>query len=235
MEDVGPFQSLEDVIRDERFADVDTRLRAGVHIDDEDVSAYAFLDDGQPWLSDFYDAYGYELVEAQERYWYLVPNRDVAWAGQLTRAEMVVGTTLALLHLDPTTLRHEGRLPKDQVLETLSRLIEPKALSIFLKGKRRHHNAAVEEEQLRKAVDKALRELKRLGFVELPDSDTVRVRSAIFRFTEPVRDREQRAGLEQLVAHGYVEAEEEPDGDEDDGEATVEEDPEDRDHAGEGS
>ncbi len=66
-------------------------------------------------------------------------------------------------------------------------------------------------------MSEALRSLESLGFVDLEDGEQVRLRSALFRFADPVRGRDDVVTLlEQLVREGEVAVEDPADAPEDD-------------------
>ena len=71
------YRSLEDVVQDHLFPEVDTRLREGGHLAREDRQAWAFLDDAYAFLEPFYQRYGFDLVRAEAGYVYLRPHRSL--------------------------------------------------------------------------------------------------------------------------------------------------------------
>ncbi len=225
----GQIASLEDAIRDERFPDVDLSLRAGVHIDGADFARSSYLDEAGPWLRDFYDAFGCELIRSDDRFWYLAPRGAVLGSRRLSRGEMVVGSTLALLFLDPASTREAGQISVAQLQETLGQLIEERSLArVLLK---RGMRAPTAETRLREVLDtgvrSALRRLKQLGFIGM-SGDTIALGPALLRFVEPVRSAagDDDDALQRLIARGWTElepAEAEAEGEADDGDDTDEE------------
>src|SRR5690606_8649566 len=109
---------LQDVIEDELFPEVDLALRRGEHVDLSDPDRYAFLRDAQRHLEVLYLRYGCQLVQA-EGFFYLLPQGDRLGRRHLSAGEMLVGQTLALLLLDPATLRGQGVVPRQQVTARL--------------------------------------------------------------------------------------------------------------------
>jgi len=128
-----PYTSLEDVIQDPVFPDVDLALRRGRHIDLDESEWFAFLAEAQSHLELFYRRFGCELIRVADGYFYLLPSGDRLGRRQLSRGEMLVGQGLALLYLDPATVKAAGVVPLAlALLETLSDLAgldNPLALS----------------------------------------------------------------------------------------------------------
>lgn len=199
------FQTLEEVIRDEHFPDVDLSLRRGRHIGRDDGTAYDFLVDALDQLEPFYRRYGCELVQRSDGYFYLLPSGERLGRRQLSAGEMLVGQTLALLYLDPAALQHGGVVARDVLLQRLAGLIGTESLVRTLNPRRKKFDERVAAETVRTQVADALRKLSDLGFVDLIDEIRLRLRPALLRFAEPVRGlTEQTSALEQLVASGEV-------------------------------
>ena len=63
----------------------------------------------------------------------------------------------------------------------------------------------VSEETVRKQVGEAVRRLADLGFVDMLEESHLRLRPALLRFADPVRDQQDPSGaLERLVAEGEI-------------------------------
>jgi chromosome partition protein MukE len=212
------FKTLEQVIEDEHFPEVDLALRRGGHIGRDDGTAYEYLVEAQALLETFYRRFGCELVQQSDGYFYLLPSGDRLGRRHLSAAEMLVGQTLALLYLDPATLQHGGVVGRDGLLQRLSGLVGVEALVRTLSPRRRKYDERIAAEAVRSAVAEALRKLSDLGFVEVLDDAQLRLRPALMRFAEPVRGLEDTpAALERLVARGEVllgEPDDEDEGDE---------------------
>lgn len=199
------FDNLEQVVRDKLFPAVDLRLREGGHVDDQDLEEFTFLEDGRQYLEEFYDAFGCDLVRSVDGYYYLSPRGDRLGQRQLSAAEMLVGQALCLLRMDPASLRTSWRVERVRVIELLDQLVGPERLGHALNHKRRAK--AVAEEIIREDVDKAIRTLARLGFVDV-DADTLRLRASLLRFLEPFTGQpEPASALGELVSAGRVQAE----------------------------
>ena len=199
------FQSLEEVIRDDHFPETDLVLRRGRHIGRDDGTAYDFLVDAADHLEPFYRRFGCDLVQRSDGYFYLLPSGDRLGRRQLSAGEMLVGQTLALLYLDPSTLQHGGVVAREVLLQRLDGLIGTESLVRTLNPRRKRFDERVAAETVRTQVADALRKLADLGFVDVVDEGRLRLRPALLRFAEPVRDlQDLTSALERLVASGEV-------------------------------
>lgn len=199
------FQSLEEVIADEHFPEVDLALRRGRHVGRDDGTVYDYLVDALDHLEPFYRRFGCELVQRADGYFYILPSGDRLGRRQLTAGEMLVGQTLALMYLDPATLQHGGMVQREVLLQRLSGLLGTEALVRTLNPRRRKFDERVAAETVRSKVAEALRRLADLGFIDLVDEEMLRLRPALMRFAEPVRGLSNpHAALERLVQSGEV-------------------------------
>ena len=214
------FQSLEEAISDEHFPEVDLALRRGRHVGRDDGTAYDYLVDALDHLEPFYRRFGCELMQRADGYFYLLPSGDRLGRRQLTAGEMLVGQTLALMYLDPATLQHGGMVERETLLQRLSGLLGTETLVRTLNPRRRKFDERIAAETVRTKVAEALRRLTDLGFIDSVDDAMLRLRPALMRFAEPVRDlSDQQAALERLVRSGEItlgEAVEKDDADEED-------------------
>ncbi len=201
-----PYVSLEDVVQDPVFPDVDIALRRGRHIDLEDSEWFAFLADAQSHLEDLYRRFGCELIRVADGYFYLLPSGDRLGRRHLSRGEMLVGQGLALMYLDPATVKAAGVVPVAQLLELLTSLVGRDRLIQMLNFRKRPpKDERVAEETARREVSKALRGLERLGFLERLAEEEIRLRSPLMRFADPVRGLTDPAqALARLVERGEV-------------------------------
>lgn len=199
------FERLEDVVNDELFPEVDLWLRRGRHIGRGDAAEYAFLVDALDHLEPFYRRYGAELVHQSDGYFYLLPAGDRLGRSQLSAGEMLVGQALALLYLDPATLQHGGIMSRALIVQRLQSIVGVDALVRALNPRRRRFDERVAAETVRAKVSAALRGLVELGFVDGLSDDQYRLRPALMRFAEPVRQHsDPGAALERLIARGEV-------------------------------
>jgi chromosome partition protein MukE len=199
------FLALGDVVADELFPDVDLALRRGRHIDREDQLWYSFLIDAQALLEAFYRRFSCELTHPADGYFYLLPSGDRLGRRHLSVPEMLVGQALTLLYLDPATLQHGGVIKRADALSHLAAVMGGDALTRAFNPKRKRFDERVAQETVRGKFAEALRRLATLGFVELLESDSLRLRAGLLRFAEPVRGRGSPAeALERLVARGEL-------------------------------
>lgn len=201
----APFDHLEAAIADDHFPEADLALRRGRHIGRDDGPLYDYLVDAQAVLEALYRRFGAELVQQSDGYFYLLPAGDRLGRRHLSAGEMLVGQTLALLYLDPTTLQRGGAVPREALLQRLSGLLGAELLFRTLSPRKRKYDERVAAETVRSQVGEALRRLADLGFVDLLDAVQLRLRPALMRFAEPVRGlTDRQAALERLVARGEV-------------------------------
>jgi chromosome partition protein MukE len=204
------FATLEDVILDEAFPEVDLALRRGRHIDRDDAVWYAFLVDGQDHLEPLYRRYGCELVHKTDGYFYLLPTNERLGRRHLSPPEMLVGQALALLYLDPASVETGGIVTREHVLSHLAGVVGSDVLVRMLNPKRRRYDERVAAETVRTAVAGALRRLATLGFVDALDDARYRLRPSLLRFAEPLRGAGSPAAqLASLVAAGELVLEDE--------------------------
>jgi chromosome partition protein MukE len=207
----GSFKNLEEVISDDQFPKLDLALRRGRHIGRDDSEMYEFLVDAQPVLEPFYQRFGCELIQQSDGYFYLLPrpsNTELR-RRQLSRGEMLVGQALAVLYLDPATLQHGGVVAREVLLHRLNGLLSTEVLATTLDGRRFRRGKKLDDrvaaESIRTKVGEALRGLGDLGFIELRDDGSLRLRPALMRFAEPVRGLgDLNLALERLVRSGEV-------------------------------
>lgn len=238
------FATLEEVIQDPMFPAVDVALRRGRHIDREDGDWYAFVTDSQDHLEQLYRRYGCELVTQSDGYFYLLPTGDQLSRRHLSGGEMLVGQTLALQYLDPSTVQSGGVVTREQLLTRLGGLVGDHELAKALEPRRRRFDdERIVHEVIRRRVAEAVRRLASLGFIEIFDEDHVRMRSPLLRFADPIRGLSDiSVAMERLIARGEIidldvddggaksergEIEENPDEDDENG---AEESDDDKDH-----
>ena len=218
------FQSLEEAVTDEHFPEVDLALRRGRHVGRDDGTAYDYLVDALDHLEPFYRRFGCELMQRADGYIYLLPSGDRLGRRQLSAGEMLVGQTLALMYLDPATLQHGGMIQREMLLQRLSGLLGIETLVRTLNPRRRKFDERIGAETVRTKVAEALRRLTDLGFIDSVDDVMLRLRPALMRFAEPVRDlSDQQAALERLVKSGEIALGDADQEDGDDGNGTEDE------------
>ena len=199
------FQSLEEVITDEHFPEVDLALRRGRHVGRDDGTAYDYVVDALDHLEPFYRRFGCELMQRADGYLYLLPSGDRLGRRRLSAGEMLVGQTLALMYLDPATLQHGGMVQRETLLQRLSGLVGTETLVRTLNPWRRKFDERIAAETVRTKVAEALRRLTDLGFIDPVDDVMLRLRPALMRFAEPVRDlSDQKGAVERLIKSGEI-------------------------------
>lgn len=197
------FHQLEEVIQDSLFPEIDLALRAGRHVDRDDGERYAFVLDAQSLLESFYRRYGCELIHASDGFFYLLPVGDQMGRRHLTAGEMLVGQTLALLYLEPTTVQAGGVTEQAVVVARLASLLGERELIQALNPRRRKYDERVAQETVRTEISKALRGLESLGFINLEEGEHLRLRLGLLRFAEGVRGLSEPAdALSRLIAEG---------------------------------
>jgi chromosome partition protein MukE len=200
------FASLEDIIQDPMFPAIDVALRRGRHIDRDDGDWYAFVTDAQDHLEQLYRRYGCELVTQSDGYFYLLPTGDYLSRRHLSAGEMLVGQTLALQYLDPSTVQSGGIVTREHLLTRLAGLVDDRELAKALEPRRRRFDdERIVHEIIRKRVAEAVRRLTSLGFVEILDEDHLRLRSPLLRFADPIRGLSDiSVAMERLIARGEI-------------------------------
>jgi chromosome partition protein MukE len=200
------FARLDEVIQDLMFPAVDVALRRGRHIDREDGDWYAFITDAQDHLEQLYRRYGCELVTQSDGYFYLLPTSDQLSRRHLSAGEMLVGQTLALQYLDPSTIQSGGVVTREQLLTRLAGLVGDRELAKALEPRRkRFDDERIVHEIIRKRVAEGTRRLATLGFIEILDDDQLRLRSPLLRFADPVRGlSDLSVAMERLIAKGEI-------------------------------
>lgn len=198
-------RTLGDVVAHEAFPEVDLRLREGGHVDDLDLEMFTFLEDARPFLEQLYERFGCQLVRSVDGYYFLRPRGDRFGQRKLSAAEMLVGQVLCLLRMDPGSLRTSWRVKRARVLEVLEQLVGAERLGLALKPRRGRRLKAVQEERIRDEINAAIKTLARLGFVVVEEGDTLRLRTSLLRFLEPVTEQPSPAdALGDLIRTGAV-------------------------------
>lgn len=199
------FHSLEEVITDENFPEVDLALRRGRHIGRDDGTAYEYLVDALDHLEPFYRRFGCDLVQRTDGYFYLLPSGDRLGRQHLSSSEMVVGQTLTLMYMDPATLQHGGVVQRETLLQRLAGLLGTETLVRTLNPRRKRFDERIAAETVRTKVAEALRHLADLGFIDVVDDRLLRLRPALLRFADPIRDlSDPHIALERLVKKGEI-------------------------------
>jgi chromosome partition protein MukE len=99
-----------------------------------------------------------------------------------------------------------GRVTHEHVLNRLTGLVGERELAGALEPRRRRFDdQRIVHDLIRKGVASALQRLERMGFIDAPDEEHLRLRAPLLRFAEPVRGLEDAdRALERLITSGEV-------------------------------
>ncbi|GAM73569.1 chromosome partition protein mukE [Vibrio ishigakensis] len=196
-------EELAKAIANPLFPGLDSLLRSGRHITQDDMDNYALLCDFETDLALFYQRYNVELVKAPEGFFYLRP-RSTTLIGRsvLSELDMLVGKVLCFLYLSPERLAQEGIFSNQELFEELLNIAEQKTLMKFVTNKAT--GSDLDKEKLYEKVRTSLRRLKRIGMLlPIGEGEKFRISEAVFRFGADVRvgDDVQQAQL-RLIRDG---------------------------------
>ena len=171
------------------FPVVDSLLRSGRHIAQEQLDNSAFLADFQDELDTFYRRYNVELIRAPEGFFYLRPKATTLIARSvLTELEMLVGKVLCYLYLSPERLAQQGIFSVQEVYDELLNLADESKL---LKAvNQRSSGSDLDKQKLAEKVRAAINRLRRLGMIHTigeQHSGKFTISEAVFRFGAEVR------------------------------------------------
>ena len=180
---------LATAIANPLFPVVDSLLRSGRHITQEQLDNYAFLADFQDELDTFYRRYNVELIRAPEGFFYLRPKATTLIARSvLTELEMLVGKVLCYLYLSPERLAQQGIFSVQEVYDELLNLADESKL---LKAvNQRSSGSDLDKQKLAEKVRAAINRLRRLGMLHTvgeQHSSKFTISEAVFRFGAEVR------------------------------------------------
>ena len=180
---------LATAIANPLFPVVDSLLRSGRHIAQEQLDNYAFLADFQDELDTFYRRYNVELIRAPEGFFYLRPKATTLIARSvLTELEMLVGKVLCYLYISPERLAQQGIFSVQEVYDELLNLADESKL---LKAvNQRSSGSDLDKQKLAEKVRAAINRLRRLGMIHTvgeQHSGKFTISEAVFRFGAEVR------------------------------------------------
>lgn len=184
------------------FPAIDSQLRAGKHIGQDDFIAQDYLVAHQTELAQFYARYHVELVRAPEAFFYLRPRASTLIArSSLSQLEMIVGKVLCVLYLSPERLAQEGVFTLADLHEELFTLID---LPQLARAINQRSSSDLDKQKVYEKVKSALNRLKKMGMITFlkNNDDRFLIHEAVFRFGGDVRQEEQALALRQLLQNG---------------------------------
>lgn len=171
------------------FPELDSQLRAGRHINTEQLDQHAFLMDFQQELEGFYRRYNVDLIRAPEGFFYLRPKASTLIArSAMSEMEMLVGKVLCYLYLSPERLAQQGIFSQDDVYEELLNLADESKLLKAVNP--RSTGSDLDRAKLAEKVSGALRRLSRIGIITRvgeQNSKKFVISESVFRFGADVR------------------------------------------------
>lgn len=171
------------------FPELDSQLRAGRHINTEQLDQHAFLMDFQAEFESFYRRYHVELIRAPEGFFYLRPKASTLIArSAMSEMEMLVGKVLCYLYLSPERLAQQGIFSQDDVYEELLSLADESKLLKAVNP--RSTGSDLDRAKLAEKVGGALRRLARIGIITRvgeQNSKKFVISESVFRFGADVR------------------------------------------------
>lgn len=170
------------------FPALDSQLRAGRHISQDELDNHAFLMDFQIYLESFYARYNVELLRAPEGFFYLRPrSTTLIPRSTLSELDMMVGKILCYLYLSPERLANEGIFTQQELYDELLTLADESKLLKLVNN--RSTGSDLDRQKLQEKVRASLARLRRLGMVWFMghDSSKFRITESVFRFGADVR------------------------------------------------
>lgn len=196
-------QDLARAVANPLFPQIDSQLRSGRHISNDDFQAHSYLADAYDALEHFYRRYQVELIKAPEGFFYLRPKSNALLGrSMLSELDMLVGKVLCYLYLSPERLANEGVFSLLELLEELSNLADETQLLRMVN--QRSGGSDLDKQKLKEKVKGCLRRFRRLGMVTLIGGvDKFSLNEAIFRFGADVRtDEDPREVQLRLIREG---------------------------------
>jgi chromosome partition protein MukE len=190
------------LFKEELFPIMDTKLRAGYHVTEDDGELSSFMSENFDGVSEFYNSYKVELVRTQDHVFYL-RARDGSLMGRttLSSVDMLVGRVLCYIkiNLHNYDMNVSGWLSFDVIMGEIKVLVPVDKMAEIYKAK-----DSLTDQELFKFVDKvktSIRRLRRLNFLMLKDSGQmfVKINSAIYRFSSDVRGVDDSDEIYQMI------------------------------------
>lgn len=187
IEQVMPVK-LAQALANSLFPALDSQLRAGRHISQDELDNHAFLMDFQIYLESFYARYNVELIRAPEGFFYLRPRSStIIPRSTLSELDMMVGKILCYLYLSPERLANEGIFTQVELYDELLTLADESKLLKLVNN--RSTGSDLDRQKLQEKVRASLTRLRRLGMIWFMghDSSKFRITESVFRFGADVR------------------------------------------------
>lgn len=179
---------LAQALANSLFPALDSQLRAGRHISQDELDNHAFLMDFQIYLESFYARYNVELIRAPEGFFYLRPrSTTIIPRSTLSELDMMVGKILCYLYLSPERLANEGIFTQVELYDELLTLADESKLLKLVNN--RSTGSDLDRQKLQEKVRASLTRLRRLGMIWFMghDSSKFRITESVFRFGADVR------------------------------------------------
>lgn len=179
---------LAQALANSLFPALDSQLRAGRHISQDELDNHAFLMDFQIYLESFYARYNVELIRAPEGFFYLRPrSTTLIPRSTLSELDMMVGKILCYLYLSPERLANEGIFTQVELYDELLTLADENKLLKLVNN--RSTGSDLDRQKLQEKVRASLTRLRRLGMIWFMghDSSKFRITESVFRFGADVR------------------------------------------------
>ncbi|MCS3430760.1 chromosome partition protein MukE [Klebsiella sp. BIGb0407] len=179
---------LAQALANSLFPALDSQLRAGRHISQDELDNHAFLMDFQLYLEPFYARYSVELIRAPEGFFYLRPRSSTLIPrSTLSELDMMVGKILCYLYLSPERLANEGIFTQVELYDELLTLADESKLLKLVNN--RSTGSDLDRQKLQEKVRASLTRLRRLGMIWFMghDSSKFRITESVFRFGADVR------------------------------------------------
>jgi len=177
------------LLRSTAFARLSTLLEKGGHVGPEDGTTYDFLRRHIVLINEFYATWQSTVVETDECY-HLLGDPEHFGRRHLGRHEMLVGAIACSVRLDPGAFSEGLRF--DDFVQRMEMAIGSADMFVQLFAAQQRAGSDVERrERARLRVERCLRDLESLGFVDLVEdaggSRRVIPRTAIHRFSLPAQ------------------------------------------------
>lgn len=192
------------IFHDDQFVEVDLLLRRGAHINRSNLTSYEFVTQNYDELQDFYRRYGCALQQHPDGFFFMIVKNGRLRTRLLPKSCVHMGQFLAQKARDPEITRTVGNIAINQLLKDIETLVPRETLqAVYAPGRR---DMTTIDTSISEEMDRALRMLANLGFVELADK-AVRPLEAIMRFADLARygnDLSEDAKLHLTVLRGVV-------------------------------